>query len=39
MRQDYFSKNRDEIKSIAEETDSYSLVDLKALLNRLKEKR
>ena len=38
MRQDYFSKNRDEIKSIAKQHDSYSLMDLKALLSSLKDK-
>jgi len=38
MRKDYFSKNTDEIKSIAKEKDSYSLVELKDLSENLKEK-
>jgi len=38
MRQDYFSKNVNKIKSIAKENDSYSLMELKSLLVNLKEK-
>lgn len=39
MRQDYFTKNKAQIKSIAEQTDSYSLPDLRALLEKCKEKK
>lgn len=38
MRQDYFSKNVNQIKSIAASNDSYNLNDLKGLLINLKEK-
>jgi len=39
MRQDYFTKNKDEIKSIAKETEFYSLVELRELLTVLKDKQ
>ena len=37
MRQDYFSKNKEKIKSIAENTNSYSFSDIAALLSKVKE--